>query len=184
MTNIRLAALAAAALLALPAQAGAATATAQASAKIVKPLVMTGGGTIALGTIVTPSAATFSGTFTIQPAATQTGTFCQSGFVCSGTPTAAMFNLQGTNNTPLNLTIPLAVTLTDTSWAGGGAAPTLTLNTTNSVAANNATGVYVMSLSNSGFPGRDFWVGGSIVVNQATPAGTYQGTFTVTADYQ
>ena len=184
MTKIRFASLALAAMLALPSQAQAATATAQASAKIVKPLVMTGGGTIALGTIITPSAATFSGTFTIQPAATQTGTYCQSGFSCSGTPTSAMFNLQGTNNTPLNLTIPLTVTLTNTSWTGGGAAPTMTLNTTNSVAANNATGVYVMSLPNSGFPGTDFWVGGSVVVNQATQGGTYQGTFTVTADYQ
>lgn len=168
----------------LPGQASAATATAQASAKIVKPLVMTGGGTIALGTLITPSAATFSNTFTIQPAATQTGTYCQTGFTCSGTPTAAMFNLQGTNNTPLNLTIPLTVTLTNTSWAGGGAAPTLTLNTTNSIAANNGTGVYVMSLANSGFPGRDFWVGGSVTITQATEGGSYTGSFTVTADYQ
>lgn len=182
--NGSIAALALAAALAVPSQAQAASVTAQASAKIVKPLVMTGGGTIALGTLVTPSAATFSNTFTIQPAATQTGAYCQTGFTCSGTPTAAMFNLQGTNNTPLNLTIPLTVTLTNTSWAGGGAAPTMTLNTTNSVAANNGSGVYVMSLPNSGAPGQDFWVGGSVTITQATEGGTYQGTFAVTADYQ
>ena len=170
--------------LALPGQASAATATATVTTKIVKPLVMVGGGTIALGTLITPSAATFSNTFTIQPAATQTGTFCQTGFTCSGTPTAAMFNIQGTNNTPLNLTIPLTVTLTNTSWTGGGTTPTMVLNTTNSVSANNGTGVYVMSLPNSGFPGTDFWVGGSLVVTQATAGGSYSGTFTVTADYQ
>jgi hypothetical protein len=95
-----------------------------------------------------------------------------------------MFNLQGSNNTPLNLTIPLTVTLTNTSWTGGGAAPTLTLTTNNNVAANNATGVYVTTLPNSGFPGTDYYVGGSLTVTQATAGGTYSGTFTVTADYQ
>ncbi len=170
--------------LAVPTAAEAATANATVSAKIVKPLVMTGGGTIALGTLITPSAATFSNIFTIQPAAAQTGTYCQTGFTCSGTPAAAMFNLQGTNNTPLNLTIPLTVTLTNTSWVGGGTTPTMTLNTTNSIAANNTTGVYVLSLPNSGFPGKDFWVGGSVTVTQATEGGSYSGTFTVTADYQ
>lgn len=165
-------------------EAQAATATATVNAKIVKPLALTGGGTIAIGTLITPTAATFSNTFTIQPSATQTGTYCQTGFTCSGTPTAAMFNLQGSNNTPLNLTIPLTVTLTNTSWTGGGAAPTLTLTTNNNVAANNATGVYVTTLPNSGFPGTDYYVGGSLTVTQATAGGTYSGTFTVTADYQ
>lgn len=189
MTRISttLGSIAAAAMLAglgLPATAQAANGNATVSAKIVKPLVMTGGGTIALGTLITPSAATYSNTFTIQPSGTQTGTYCQTGFTCSGTPTAAMFNLQGTNNTPLNLTIPLTVTLTNTSWTGGGTAPTLTLNTTNSISANNGSGVYVMSLPNSGFPGLDFWVGGSVTITQATAGGSYSGTFTVTADYQ
>lgn len=169
---------------ALPGQAQAVTASATVSAKIVKPLVLTGGGTISIGTLITPSTATFSNTFTIQPALTQTGTYCQTGFTCTGTPAAAMFNIQGTNNTPFNLTVPLTVTLTNTSWTGGGAAPTMTLNTTNSVAANNATGVYVMTVPNSGAPGRDFYVGGSVTITQATEGGSYSGTFTVTADYQ
>ena len=175
---------AAVAAIAIPGQAQAVTANATTTVKIVKPLVMTGGGTIAFGQLITPSAATFSNTFTIQPAATQTGTFCQTGFVCSGTPTAALFNLQGTNNTPLNLTVPLTVTMTQTGFTGTGAAPTLTLNTTNSVSANNASGVYVMSLPNSGFPGTDIYVGGSLVVTQTAAGGSYSGTFTVTADYQ
>lgn len=175
---------AAVATLALPAAAQAATANATTTVKIVKPLVMTGGGTVAFGQLITPSAATFSNTFTVLPAATQTGTYCQTGFTCSGTPAAAMFNMQGTNNTPLNLTIPLSVTMTFVGWTGGGAAPTLTLNTTNSVAANNASGIYVTTLPNSGFPGVDFYVGGSLVVTQVAAGGSYSGTFTVTADYQ
>ena len=169
---------------ALPAPAQAVTATATVSAKIVKPLVLTGGGTISIGTLITPSAATFSNTFTIQPALTQTGTYCQTGFTCTGTPSAAVFNVQGTNNTPFNLTVPLTVTLTNTTYTGGGAAPTMTLNTTNSVSANNVSGVYVMTVPNSGAPGLDFYVGGSLTVTQATAGGSYAGTFTVTADYQ
>lgn len=179
-----LTAAAATALFALPGQASAATANATATAKIVKPLVMTGGGTLAFGQLITPSAATYSNTFTVAAAATQGGTYCQTGFTCSGTPTAALFNLQGTNNVPLNLTIPLTVTMTNTSWGGTGPAPTITLSTVNSIAANNGTGVYVMTLPNSGSPGRDFYVGGSMIVTQASEAGSYSGTFTVTADYQ
>ena len=175
---------AAVAALSIPAQANAATATATATANIVKPLVMTGGGTLAFGQLITPSAATFSNTFTVLAAATQTGTYCQTGFVCSGTVAAAKFNLQGTNNTPLNLTVPLTATMTMTGFTGTGAAPTLTINTLNSVATNNASGVYVMSLPNSGAPGTDFYVGGSMTVTQATVGGQYSGTFTVTADYQ
>ena len=40
------------------------------------------------------------------------------------------------------------------------------------------------TLPNSGFPGTDYYVGGSLTVTQATAGGTYSGTFTVTADYQ
>ena len=175
---------AAVATLALPTAAQAASANASTTVKIVKPLTMTGGGTVAFGQLITPSAATFSNTFTVLPAATQTGTFCQTGFTCSGTPAAAMFNLRGTNNTPLNLTVPLSVTMTFVGWTGGGAAPTLAMNTTNSVAANNGSGIYVTTLPNSGAPGLDFYVGGSLNITQATADGNYSGTFTVTADYQ
>lgn len=182
--NLLVIAAATAAALAIPAQADAATATATATAKIVKPLVMTGGGTLGFGQLIVPSAATFSNTFTIQAAATQTGTYCQTGFTCSGAVSAALFNLQGTNNTPLNLTVPLTVTMTNTSWGGALPVPTLTLTTSNSIAANNATGVYVMTLPNSGSPGKDFYVGGSMTVTQASEGGSYSGTFTVTADYQ
>lgn len=170
--------------LAAPQAARAANVTATVNAKIVKPLVLTGGQTIGLGTIVTPSTATFSGTFTVQPAATQTGTYCQAAFACAGTPTAAMFNIQGQNNTPLNIAIPLTVTLTATDYSGAGAAPTLTMATSNSLFANNSSGTYTMTLPNSGAPGINFYVGGAITVNQATAGGTYAGTIAITADYQ
>ena len=171
-----------AAIALLPASAQAATATATAKANVLKPLVMVGGQTVDLGSIVTPSTATFTGTFNVDAAATQTTTFCAAGFSCLGTVKAAMFNLQGTNNANITLNVPTSVTMT--LQGATGTPPTLTLTTKNSIAANSGTGNYTITLPNSGSPGRDFYVGGSVTINETTAGGTYQGTFTVTADYQ
>jgi hypothetical protein len=166
-----------------PAAAQAASANATAKANVLKPLQMTGGGTVDFGTIVTPSTASFTGTFTIDAAASQTSTYCASGFACTGTPAAAMFNLQGTNNNNITLNVPTTVTLT--LQGATGTPPTLTFNTKNSISAtNSANGNYTIQLPNSGAPGMNFYVGGSVTINQATVGGSYQGTFTVTADYQ
>lgn len=163
--------------------AQAATASATAKANVLKPLQMTGGGTVDFGTIVTPSAANFSGTFTIDAAASQTSTYCASGFACTGTPAAAKFNLQGSNNANITLNVPTTVTLT--LQGATGTPPTLTFNTRNSVSATNSiNGNYTIQLPNSGFPGLDIYVGGNVTITQATAGGSYQGTFTVTADYQ
>lgn len=177
--------LATSALLALgiSSPAAAVTASATVKANVLKPVQLTGGGTINLGTIVTPSNATYSGTFTVVPAATQTGTFCAASFSCTGTPTAAMFNIQGTNKTDIQLNVPLTVTMTLQGYTGSGSAPTLTLTSRNSLFTNNATGNYIMQVPNSGQPGLDFYVGGSLTIDQDTVGGQYQGTFTVTADY-
>ena len=166
-----------------PAAAQAATTTATVKAAVLKPITLTGGGTLDLGTILTPSAATFSGTFTVAAASAQTGTFCASGFSCSGTPAAAIFNIQGTKNNNVGVNIPLTVTLSLTGYTGGGPTPTMTLNTTNSLSANNGTGSYTIQLPNSGTPGLDFYIGGSMTITQATVSGNYSGTITVTADY-
>ena len=170
------------ALTLLPAAAQAASANATVNAKILKPLVLTGGQTLDLGNIITPSTATFTGTFTVDAAATQTTTFCAAAFTCTGTVKSALFNLQGTNNANITFNVPTSVTL---SLVGAiGVPPTLVLTTKNSIAANSGTGNYTITLSNSGSPGKDFYVGGSVTVNELTAAGTYAGTFTVTADYQ
>lgn len=172
-----------AAAVAMPGAAQAATANATVRAQVLKPLVMTGGQTLDLGTIVTPSSATFSGTFTIDAAATQSSTFCAAGFVCSGTVKSAMFNLQGSNNANITLNVPTTVTLT--LQGAAGTPPTLTLTTRNSYSATNSpTGNYTITLPNSGSPGSNFYVGGSVTITEAAAGGTYQGTFTVTADYQ
>jgi len=166
-----------------PGAAEAATASAQVNANISHPVQLTGGGTMAFGTILTPTSATYSGTFTVAPAASQTGTFCAASFTCSGTPAAALFNIQGTRTTNIGINIPLTITLTLQGYTGGGTTPTLTVNTTNSLVSNNATGNYTIQLPNSGQPGTNFYVGGAMTVTQATVDGTYAGTFNITADY-
>ena len=185
MTNrfkIMTAAAAFTAITMLPAAAQAVTANATVNAKILKPLVLTGGQTLDLGNIITPSTATFTGTFTVDAAATQTTIFCAAAFTCTGTVKSALFNLQGTSNANITFNVPTSVTL---SLVGAiGVPPTLVLTTKNSIAANSGTGNYTITLPNSGSPGKDFYVGGSVTVNELTAAGTYAGTFTVTADYQ
>ena len=180
--NILTATAALTAMALLPATAQAASANATVNAKILKPLVLTGGQTIDFGNIITPSTATFSGTFTVDAAATQTTTFCAAAFTCTGTVKSALFNLQGTSNANITLNVPTSVTLT--LQGATGTPPTLLLTSKNSIAANSGTGNYTITLPNSGSPGRDFYVGGSVTVNELTAAGTYAGTFTVTADYQ
>ncbi|MFS8086392.1 MAG: DUF4402 domain-containing protein [Acidobacteriota bacterium] len=165
------------------APANAATTTATIKASVLKPVQLTGGGTLDLGTILTPSSASFSGTFTVVAAASQTGTFCAAGFSCTGSPAAAMFNIQGTNKTNIGLNIPLSIVLTLQNYTGGGTTPTMAISTLNSIAANNTTGSYTMQVPNSGSPGLDFYVGGMLTVTQATVGGNYAGTVTVTADY-
>lgn len=177
------AATAALALLGVPSPATAASASATVSAKVVKPIQLTGGGTLDLGTIITPSTASYSGTFTVAAASSQTGTFCAAGFSCTGTPAAAMFNIQGTNKTNIGINIPLNISLSLQDYTGGGTTPTMTIATTNSLAANNSTGSYTIQLPNSGQPGLDFYIGGALTVTQATVGGSYAGTITITADY-
>ena len=87
--------------------------------------------------------------------------------MCSGTHRAAIYNVSGTKSQLL--TIAANVTLSD----GAGHNLTLTPDFNGTV-----------TLANSGLPGSDFYVGGSIVLTNATTDGVYTGTFAVTADYQ
>ena len=93
---------------------------------------------------------------------------CPSPLVCSGTPRPAIFNAQGSNQQVVRITAS-PTTLTNT--AGN------TLTFTPIVPSN-------FTLTNSGAPGTDFGVGGSITVSPTTADGVYTGTLTVTADYQ
>ena len=88
---------------------------------------------------------------------------------CTGATRVAQYNVQGSNQQTVRISAP-NVTLVNQS----DATQTLTLVT-------NAPASIV--LTNSGFPGVDFSIGGSVTINSTTGAGTYLGTFNVTVDY-
>jgi len=95
---------------------------------------------------------------------------CPANVTCSGATTVAIYNVAGSNQQVVRISVP-NVTLVNQ------------LDSTKSLILtpdNQAT----VTLTNSGNPGTDVNIGGSITVNSTTPGGTYVGTFNVTADYQ
>lgn len=170
---LRLTALAAAAVVASTAANAAvapvnATKDATATARIVRPLKLTSTQDLDLGTIVLAGAGTFSSTIGIDKAGVFDCDGNSGNVTCSGTPTVAIYNVSGTKSQPVTIDAP-AVKLTGSN----GGTLTLTPDFTSTV-----------TLSNSGTPGDDFNVGGSITVTNLTTDGVYTGTFAVTADYQ
>jgi hypothetical protein len=167
---LRLTALAAGAALAFTATGAAAapvsaTTDATAKARILRPLQLTSTQNLDLGTIVLSGAAPFTATVGID----RNGTFtCGASVTCSGTPQVAIYNVSGTKSQPVTIAAG-PVTL---NGSNGG---TLTLTPD-----FNST----VTLTNSGAPGTNFNVGGSITVADTTTDGVYTGTFAVTADYQ
>jgi Mat/Ecp fimbriae major subunit len=145
--------------------ATSATADATAKARVLKPLQLTSKQNLDLGTIVLSGAAPFTATVGID----RNGTFtCGTKVTCSSTHQVAVYNVAGTKSQPVTIAAG-NVTMSD----GAGHSLTLTpdFNTT-------------VNLTNSGAPGTDFNVGGSITVADTTADGVYTGTFAVTADYQ
>lgn len=88
---------------------------------------------------------------------------------CTGATQVATYNVTGNNGQVITIAAP-NVTLVNQS----DATQTLTL------VVDSPTSV---TLTNSGKPGLNFSIGGSITVNSATAGGTYSGTFNVTIDY-
>lgn len=158
-------AFAAAALLCAPARAATITATAQAS--VVKPLTLTSLQSMDLGTI-TLGPGTWGNA---KVSLTQTGAFsCGANLICTGAPVVAQFNVAGSKAYTVGISAP-DVTLINQS----DSTKTLVLTL-----ASPST----ITLTNSGAPGTNFSVGGSITLNSTTADGTYSGTITITADYQ
>lgn len=175
MSNLlRMTSLAAAAALALgaaPAVAapvGPSNGNATATARIVRPLTLTHVQDLDLGTILLSGAGAWTGAVV---SIDRNGVFsCTNvNVTCSGTTQVAVYNVAGTNNQVVTIT-----------------APDVTL-----VNANDNTQTLLMTvdnpgtvtLTNSGAPGRNFSLGGSITVDSTTVDGVYSGTFNVTVDY-
>ena len=144
----------------------AATGNAKVSANVVKPLTVTLVQDFDLGTI-TLGPGTFSGA---NVGITRTGVFtCATGLLCTGARQVAIYNVTGSNSTPVRISAP-NVTLVNQR----DATKTLTL-----VVDSPGT----VSLPNSGNKGTDFALGGRISLSSTTADGTYSGTFNVTVDY-
>jgi hypothetical protein len=161
---------AAVAAVATPAAAAPVSATTNATAKarVLRPLQLTSKQNLDLGIIVLSGTGAYSSTVSISRAGVFNCDNNSGKVTCSGTTQNAIYNVAGTNNQVVKIAAP-NVTLSD----GAGNNLTLTPDFASTV-----------TLTNSGAPGNDFGVGGSITVTNATPDGVYTGTFAVTADYQ
>jgi hypothetical protein len=137
------------------------------SATVVKPLTLKWLQNLDLGTIVLGNGAWAGATVGIS----RTGTFSctNANVICSGATQVAKYNASGTNNQIVRITAP-NVTLVNQSD------PTKTLTL-----VVDSPGSLV--LTNSGNPGVDFSLGGSISLSSSTAGGVYSGTFNVTVDY-
>jgi hypothetical protein len=159
-----------AALIALAAvgrPAAAATVTAQVTASNVKPLLLTKLQDLDLGTVTLGPGVWSNATIALSQAGALS---CASAnLVCSGATLVARYNVQGSNQQPVRISAP-SVTMVNQS----DSTQTLTLVT-------DAPATVV--LTNSGFPGVNFSIGGSVTLNSSTQGGTYVGTFNVTVDY-
>jgi len=152
---------------ALAAPVGAAT-PATARAKIVRPLVLTATRNLDFGTITLGTVAAGGETVAISQAGVLS---CGSGgLVCAGgLPQSAGYNVQGTNNQVVQI-FAAATNITNANDA-------TTLVFTPDAPAS-------VTLTNSGAPGSDFDVGGSITILPTTTDGVYTGNMNVTVDYQ
>ncbi len=145
----------------------AASVNAQAKAKVVKPVTISLVQDLDLGTVVLGPGSWSGATISLS----QTGALtCPAAVTCSGATQPAIYNVAGSKQETIAIDIP-PVTLVNQ------ASPAATLTLT-------PDGPASLQLTNSGNPGVNFSIGGSITVDSTTPDGDYVGTFNVTADYQ
>lgn len=146
--------------------AQAAQTTIQANANIVKALTLTRKQDLDFGTILLSGA---TGTFNVSISMAGVVS-CPAGFTCSGTPKPAILNVTGTNGNVVRIT----------------ALPSDLVNATDSNQKLRFTPVApaTITLTNSGSPGKDFNVGGSIAIPSTAADGVYSGNIEVTIDYQ
>ncbi len=145
--------------------AHAASATGQAKAKILRQITLTNTSDLQFATVI--SGATAS-TVVVAPTGTAV---CGPTLTCTGTTTAANFDIQGTNN---------AVVV-----VGGDASVTLNGDLGGTMTAGLVYSVPLVTLTaGPGTVGGSFQVGGTLNVGANQTSGNYTGTFNVTANYQ
>jgi hypothetical protein len=144
--------------------AQAASTIIQANAKVVKSLTLTAKQNLDFGTITLSGT---PGTFTVSVSMAGIVS-CPSGATCAGTARPAILNVQGSNGQVVRITVANA---------------SLVNSVDGSTIAYTPEAPATVTLTNSGFPGKDFNIGGSIAV-PSTADGTYSGNVEVTVDYQ
>ncbi len=163
MTKFALRSLAGIALASVPFTANAAQITATMSANIVKPVQLTKIQDMDYGTLLVSN---YTGTRNVVM--TRAGAVsCPVEITCSGAPKQARFNVQGTNKMVVGITVT----------SGGLVNGSNTIPFTPDVLSS-------ITMTNSGAPGTDVDIGGTLTVNGSIPGGLYTGTLTITADYQ
>lgn len=144
--------------------AHAADTTIRASAKVVKSLTLTKKQDLDFGTVTLSGA---PGTYTVSIG--MTGALsCPVGATCAGAPLPGIMNVQGSNNNTVRITV---------------AATNLVNAADGSTIAFTPIAPATLTLTNSGAPGHDFNIGGSIAI-PSTADGTYSGNVQVTVEYQ
>lgn len=141
--------------------AHAATATGTAKAKILRQITLTNTSDLQYATIISGATAA---TVVVSTGGTRT---CAAALTCTGTATAANFNVVGTEGAVVVVGGDSSVTLTGS--LGGTMASTLTYSAP------------TVTLSATG---GSFQVGGTLSVGANQASGDYTGTFNVTANYQ
>jgi hypothetical protein len=158
-----------AAVLALSAMSGAMVANAaenaNASVTVLRPLTVNSDRNLVFGTLVRPAV---DKTVSVSAAGDR---LLDGVTAAAGTATSARFTVTGEGGQAVTVTVPASVTMTNnaaslvvtTVSSGDGSA-----NLSNALGASGA---------------REVLVGGSFPLTSTTAAGTYIGTFTVTATY-
>ena len=145
----------------------AASPKAKATAKIVRPLTLTAIQDLNFGTIVVGTL-TAAQTVAVSQAGVLSG--CTGALTCSGTVAQARYNVTGTNAMTVNIA-STASNLTNTTSGGS------------ELLAFSPNAPATVLLTNSGSPGNNFNVGGSISIAPTTVDGLYVGNIEVTVDY-
>ena len=140
------------------------TVTAKATAKVVKPLTLKGKQDLEFGQIV------LGGTGTKTVSLSSAGVLtCALELTCSGATRPAIFNVTGSNGQVVRIFAPSSDLVNATDGSSIRFTPVATASVT---------------LTNSGNPGLDFNVGGSIAIPSTATDGIYSGVIAVTVDYQ
>lgn len=142
----------------------AATVTAKASAKVVKPLTFMAKQDLDFGQII------LGGTGTQTVSLSGAGVLsCAAELTCSGATRPAIFNVSGSNGQVVRIFAASSDLVNATDGSTMRFVPTAPASVT---------------LVNSGSPGLDFNVGGSITIPSTATDGVYSGVIEVTVDYQ